>query len=295
MSQIQRRLRASALIVLAVVLLAAIPAGAASAADPTPSPVGSPGLNVTPSTAPAAVLSVAPGAAAETAAPSAPATSSASVPSVPVGLAAQAVVVALARSHLGARYRRDATGPSAFDCSGLVWRVFEQAHLGLRVTSQSARSIYLAYLHRGLASRSNPQVGDIVVWGRGSHVGIYIGRGRAISALVQGVRIHAVGAVLTPFTAYLHTRLAGVRLPAWILGAARAKAATVRTGTVRHAIGAVRLRSWHTTTSRRLATVAAGTRFRVIGRAYDVSHRLWYRVRLSSGRTGWLVAAYVRA
>ncbi len=43
------------------------------------------------------------------------------------------------------------------------------------------------------------------IWGRGSHVGIYIGHGKAISTLRNGVRIHRVNAVTARFTAYLHT------------------------------------------------------------------------------------------
>jgi len=35
-------------------------------------------------------------------------------------------------------------------------------------------------------------------------VGIYIGNGRAVSALVSGVRVHKVKALTIPFTTYLH-------------------------------------------------------------------------------------------
>lgn len=209
------RFRALAAIALAaVIMLTAIPAEAAFAADPAPAPVAVPTLD------PAGTLVAAPStdpAPAPSADPTASAAIAPAAPAAPTTVAASSVVVAYARTHLRARYRRSATGPSAFDCSGLVWRVFAQAHLGRKVTSRSARGIYLAYRNRGLASRHNPQVGDLVVWGHGSHVGIYVGQGRAISALVGGVRVHRVNALTTPFTAYLHTRLAGVRLPARIL------------------------------------------------------------------------------
>ena len=58
---------------------------------------------------------------------------------------------------------------------------------------------------RASPSRSNPKPGDIVIWGGGTHVGIYIGNGKAISTLTSGVRVHGVHAVRAPFTAYLHT------------------------------------------------------------------------------------------
>jgi cell wall-associated NlpC family hydrolase len=49
-------------------------------------------------------------------------------------------------------------------------------------------------------------VGDIVVYGGGSHVGIYIGRGLVVSALNgrQGIRITRLHALRTPFTAFIH-------------------------------------------------------------------------------------------
>ena len=134
---------------------------------------------------------------------------------------ASAVVVAFARSHLRARYRHGATGPSSFDCSGLMWRVFREAGLGGKVTSTSARAIYASYRSRGLTSRTKPQIGDLVIWGRGSHVGVYIGKGLAISALVQGVRVHRVHAMFTPFTAYLRTHLSSIEKPAWELDLAK--------------------------------------------------------------------------
>ena len=44
-------------------------------------------------------------------------------------------------------------------------------------------------------SRTNPKIGDLVIWGAGSHVGIYVGAGKAISTLRNGVRVHGVYAV----------------------------------------------------------------------------------------------------
>ena len=70
---------------------------------------------------------------------------------------------------------------------------------------RSARALYLNFKARGLTSRTHPKIGDLVIWGSGSHVGIYIGNGKAISTLRNGVRIHGVFAVTARFTAYLHT------------------------------------------------------------------------------------------
>ena len=73
-------------------------------------------------------------------------------------------------------------------------------------------AIYRWYKAHHLAeSLDPPKVSDLVIWGRGSHIGIYIGHGKAISTLRGGVRIHRVNAVTARFTAYLHTRMS-VRL-----------------------------------------------------------------------------------
>jgi cell wall-associated NlpC family hydrolase len=117
-------------------------------------------------------------------------------------------IVQIARSKLGDPWRYGAIGPYAFDCSGLVIYTYKRAADGTVIragTLRTGRQIYLYFLGRGKASRSYPKVGDLVVWGGGSHIGIYIGSGRAISTLLNGVRIHGVFAVTARFTAYLHT------------------------------------------------------------------------------------------
>ncbi|MEO8571409.1 MAG: NlpC/P60 family protein [Chloroflexota bacterium] len=117
-------------------------------------------------------------------------------------------IVQIAKWQLGDPWRYGATGPYAFDCSGLVIYAFRRAGDGATIRSgtlRSARSIYYYFKSRGLASRVNPRVGDLVIWGGGTHVGIYIGGGRAISTLTNGVHVHGVFAVTARFTAYLHT------------------------------------------------------------------------------------------
>ncbi len=195
---------------------------------------------------------------------------------------ASAVVVAFARSHLRARYQHDAVGPSSFDCSGLMWRVFQEAGLRTKVTSRSARGIYVSYRSRGLASRTNPQVGDLIVWGQGSHVGVYIGRGYAISALVQGVRVHRVRAMFTPFTAYLHTHLANVLEPAWELQLAQ------HIRSVRHMTRATFLRVSASASAAAQGTIRSGVRFVVVARHRDGAGRLWLKALTFTGRTGWI-------
>lgn len=220
MSSYPTRLRAFAAAAATAAVLVAVPVGPTQAAAPassasqTPTPTASAGsdLAVTAGSSPAAVTP-----SVTTATPLSVVTTAPIRVDRPRTVAAATVIVALARTHLGARYRWGSAGPGTFDCSGLVWRVFQQARLGRDVTSRSAIWIYRQYLRRGLASRSHPQVGDLVVWGYGSHIGIYIGHGLAISALIEGVRVHRVNAVLTPFTTYLHTGLSRLTLPIGLL------------------------------------------------------------------------------
>ena len=130
------------------------------------------------------------------------------VPAAPVGPTEAQQIITIAKAQLGDPFRWGATGPYAFDCSGLVIYSFKAAGDGAVIradTLRTAQQIYLNFKARGLASRYGPKPGDLVVWGGGAHIGIYIGDGRAISTLRSGVRVHLVSAVTLSFTAYLHT------------------------------------------------------------------------------------------
>jgi cell wall-associated NlpC family hydrolase len=125
-------------------------------------------------------------------------------------------IVNEARSHLGRRFQIGSEGPRKFDCSGLVYRVYKESGLLRRVggSRRLAAGYYRYFKQRGKADKRNPKVGDLVVWRkkgerRISHIGIYVGRGRVISALVNpwGVsrtRMHLRG---TRVVAYLHVNL----------------------------------------------------------------------------------------
>jgi cell wall-associated NlpC family hydrolase len=119
-----------------------------------------------------------------------------------------AEIIKIAKAQVGDRYRYGAAGPNAFDCSGLVLYSFKAAGDYPVVGSgsyRSARSLYYWFKKRGLASRTSAAPGDLVIWGSGSHVGIYVGNGYAVSALTTGVRVHRVSGTTAPFTAYLRT------------------------------------------------------------------------------------------
>ena len=117
-------------------------------------------------------------------------------------------IIQIAKRQIGDPWRYAADGPNAFDCSGLVRFAYRQAGDGRVIRAgdlRSAKSIYYYFKRQGKASRYNPHIGDLVIWGYGTHMGIYIGDGKAISTLTNGVRVHGIHAVTARFTAYLHT------------------------------------------------------------------------------------------
>ena len=199
-------------------------------------------------------------------------------------------IIRIAKQQLGDPWRHGAIGPSAFDCSGLVIYAFTKAGDGKALGGgrlRSARAMYRWFKAHGLASRSNPKPGDLVIWGRGSHVGIYIGGGRAISTLTSGVRIHRVHAVTARFTAYLHTRMSTRFTNARSAGATKATRPVASTATIRHTRDSVNLRRGAGVERSRMRTLSKGTRLVVLGSAHDSSGRTWLRVR-ADGRIGYV-------
>lgn len=90
-------------------------------------------------------------------------------------------VVRIALSRVGKPYRYGATGPNAFDCSGLMVWSYKQVGISLPRTSR-AQSQFGAPV-----SRDNLQPGDLVFFYRPvSHVAMYIGNGRIVHASQSG-------------------------------------------------------------------------------------------------------------
>jgi cell wall-associated NlpC family hydrolase len=207
-------------------------------------------------------------------------------------------IIQIAKTKVGDPWRYGATGPSAFDCSGLVIYAFKAAGDGAAIGNgnyRSARSLYDWFRSRGLASRTNPKPGDLVVWGSGSHIGIYIGGGLAISTLSSGVRIHGVFAVTASFTAYLHTGMS-TKLISGATTVTTTSATSTTTGAViatRITTTSLNLRKWHSIYSARLAVLPAGRTLKVYRTWKDASGRLWLNVS-TGGMIGWVAARYTR-
>ena len=222
-------------------------------------------------------------------------------PSTPVAAAGPKTeaqqIIAIARQQRGDPWRYGATGPRAFDCSGLVIYSFRKAGDKAAVANgryRSARALYAWYKSRGLASRTNPKPGDLVVWGGGTHIGIYIGSGRAISTLTNGVRVHGVTAVRARFTAYLHTGMwkkSATGASVTVTAQATTKATTKADN--RHTLRAVNLRKGHSVHTARIGVLPRGMRVTVIASGHDGAGRTWLKVKAGS-RVGWVAAWLTR-
>jgi hypothetical protein len=209
-------------------------------------------------------------------------------PSASASTTGAASVISVAKAQLGDPWVYGAAGPSAFDCSGLVIYAFRQTgNLALigNGSYRSAKAMYGYFASRGKATTTNGAPGDLVVWGGGSHIGIYLGGGLAISTLTSGVAIHGVHAVRAPFTAYLKTGLSGQA------AAAVTTAAASTSTTTKYAAANINLRRGPGLTYGVLAVLPAGMRLSVLEVRRDGYGRAWYRVNTTRG-AGW-VASWV--
>ncbi len=117
-------------------------------------------------------------------------------------------VVSVAKNQIGDPWVWGKIGPDKFDCVGLVYYSFRQAGLATRIGGHRGVKGYRDWFaDRGRVSRSNGRRGDLVIWGKNQHIGIYLGRGRAISALTSGVKIHGLHGLSIGFSTFLRVRL----------------------------------------------------------------------------------------
>lgn len=90
-------------------------------------------------------------------------------------------IAALAMQYVGSPYVWGASGPSAFDCSGLVSYVYGQFGTSLPHSSEGIRSAGT------VISAAEAQPGDVIWWS--GHVAIYVGDGMMVSAESESVGV----------------------------------------------------------------------------------------------------------
>ncbi|MCX7277190.1 MAG: C40 family peptidase [Burkholderiales bacterium] len=91
-------------------------------------------------------------------------------------------VTLYALSLVGTPYRYGGNTPDGgFDCSGLIGYVY-QSRAGLRLP----RTVVQLQGEGQAVPRDQLRTGDLVVFGRGTHAGIYVGEGRFVHAPSTG-------------------------------------------------------------------------------------------------------------
>lgn len=97
------------------------------------------------------------------------------------GAAVQAV-----RGAIGSPYAWGRSGPSAFDCSGLMQWAYARAGVSIPRTSQAQRGAG----RQVQVSQARP--GDLVIYrDDASHVGMYVGNGQVVHAPYPGARVRS--------------------------------------------------------------------------------------------------------
>ena len=108
-------------------------------------------------------------------------------------------VISFARHQLGEPYVWGGTGPSGWDCSGIVYAAYRHAgYQGI------GRTTYDQIKQGHAVSQGNLQPGDIV-FSSPHHEGLYIGNGRVLSAPHTGATVHILP--LASFGFYAARRL----------------------------------------------------------------------------------------
>lgn len=124
-----------------------------------------------------------------------PVASSAPQPALPAGSSVGAAALQAALSKLGSPYVWGATGPNAFDCSGLTQWAFRQVGVSIPRTADAQAGGGTP------VSRDQLQPGDLVFfYSPVSHVGIYAGNGNMVHAPTEGQPVKVAPMSYMPYS-----------------------------------------------------------------------------------------------
>ena len=151
-------------------------------------------------------------------------------PSIPVVVGRfDRLLMSAIQSHLGSPYHYAGTGPDSFDCSGLVWRTYQEA--GFEFSRGPASSYWATFAP---PSREDQyKFGTLVFFSGLSHVGIVADE----HGFYHSSRHH--GVVYSPFNEYWLSRIDGFRrvpIDSMPLPAAKAKPRAPRPATSTQAV-----------------------------------------------------------
>lgn len=105
------------------------------------------------------------------------------------------------QSHVGASYHWNTTGPYTFDCSGLVWRAFQD--IGINFQRGPARSYWATF--EAPAKGEEFKFGNMVFFSGLRHVGIVVDEKGFYHSARHG------GVMYSPFNDYWLSRIDGFR------------------------------------------------------------------------------------
>ena len=233
-------------------------------------------------------------------------------------------VISAAEGYLGVPYRLGRTGPNLFDCSGLMFRIFADVGELPRIGGKRMRAVqyYNWFKARGQISTdpSAGERGDLVYYSGISHIGIYLGGGKVLSAMVTGVKVHGLQAINPRFVAFLKVnwsqgdpegatdpkpdntakkkdrkRNPPRETPSGGDGEPTVEQPAPADGRTRGmAIGTMNLRRSADPSARIVGWVSRGSTFEVLGTGNSPSGALWYEVKLRSGKTGWVYSRWAQ-
>jgi cell wall-associated NlpC family hydrolase len=128
------------------------------------------------------------------------------------------------QSHLGSSYRFNRTGPDEFDCSGFVWRAFQDVGLNFQ---RGPASSYWATMPAP-AQGEQFRFGNLVFFSNLRHVGIVVDEKGFYHSARHG------GVMYSPFNEYWLSRIDGFRRisPDLVTPAAAVKPRTTKPATV---------------------------------------------------------------
>ena len=171
-----------------------VPAGFVSPVPMAAAPAATAPAAIAPASAPVAGVSAPRPAATSAGAPSSQKPATAAMPALAPGSSSGAGALQAALSKLGSPYVYGATGPNAFDCSGLTQWAFKQVGISIPRTAEAQAGSGTP------VSRDQLQPGDLVFfYSPVSHVGIYAGNGNVVHASTEGQPVKVAPMQYMPF------------------------------------------------------------------------------------------------
>ncbi|HVM29872.1 MAG TPA: NlpC/P60 family protein [Candidatus Limnocylindrales bacterium] len=246
----------------------------------------------------------------------------AGMPAAPTRAASPSeAAIAAAQGYLGTPYRLGATGPARFDCSGLMFRIFADIGELPRIGGKRMRAVqyYNWFKARGMISTkpSGGDRGDLVYYASSSHIGIYLGNGKVLSAMASGVKVHGLQSISSRFVAFLKVD--------WSEGdpgtggegqkpkkpkkpkneappekkpgdgdTSTEEPEAPANGPRGLATGTMNLRNNADPNARIIGWVRRGSSFEILATGNSPSGALWYQVKARNGKTGWVWSRWVQ-